>query len=55
MHEPKLVRVRACGVVVFLVLSGVVASSEPGWAADVTVPPRSVRIAPGNARAARSG
>jgi hypothetical protein len=49
--EQTWVRVRGCGVVAFLVLAGVVASSEPGWAADVPVPPRSVRVAPGNARA----
>jgi hypothetical protein len=51
VHKPTWVRVRACGAVAFLVLAGLVASSEPGWAASVPVPPRSVRIAPGNARA----
>jgi hypothetical protein len=51
VHEPTSIRVRACGVAVFLVLAGLAASSEPGWAATVPVPPRSVRVAPGNARA----
>lgn len=38
-------------VVVALVVCGLVASAEPALASGVPVPPRSVRIAPGNARA----
>jgi Fibronectin type III domain len=41
-----------CGLVLALAMCGVVATPEPASAASVPVPPRSVRVEPGNARAA---
>src|SRR3954454_23148572 len=44
-------RIRVGGLVIALGLGSVVVTAEEAGAASVPVPPRSVRVAPGNARA----
>jgi hypothetical protein len=44
-------RFRVGTMVVVLAFCGLLAAPEPASAAGVSIPPRSVRVAPGNARA----
>ena len=51
MRKGNGARIRVVGVVAVLALGGLVAAPAPAGADGVSIPPRSVRVAPGNARA----
>ena len=52
MRAAVSARIRVCGLVLALALGGLAIAPGPAGAASVPVPPRSVRVAPGNGRAA---